>query len=86
MDATAATQDGAAAAADQTMNAFSPTFADEELMREPTGSSIYEPDHVVGESGRRYHGYKEGSYLLPNDEVRHFLAHIRLGNLAYLTR
>lgn len=58
-------------AADQAMNAFSPTFADEELMREPTGSSIYEPDHVVGESGRRYHGYKEGSYLLPNDEVRH---------------
>ncbi|KAK7936093.1 hypothetical protein PG985_001588 [Apiospora marii] len=55
-------------AADQTMNAFSPTFADEELIREPTGSSIYEPDHVVGESGRRYHGYKEGSYLLPNDE------------------
>ncbi|KAK8064251.1 hypothetical protein PG996_008903 [Apiospora saccharicola] len=70
MDATAAMQ-YEAAAADQTMNAFSPAFVDEELMRESTGSSIYEPDHVVGESGRRYHGYKEGSYLLPNDEVRH---------------
>ncbi|KAK7963406.1 S-adenosyl-L-methionine-dependent methyltransferase [Apiospora saccharicola] len=68
MDATAAMQ-YEAAAADQTMNAFSPAFVDEELMREPTGSSIYEPDHVVGESGRRYHGYKEGSYLLPNDEA-----------------
>ncbi|KAK8857296.1 S-adenosyl-L-methionine-dependent methyltransferase [Apiospora arundinis] len=64
-----ATQDKAPAETCQCMNAFSPTFADEELLREPTGSSIYEPDHVVGESGRRYHGYKEGSYLLPNDEA-----------------
>ncbi len=29
-------------------------------------SSIY--DHVV-ENGRTYHRYKEGKYMLPNDEV-----------------
>lgn len=29
--------------------------------------SIY--DHVV-ENGRTYHRYKEGKYMLPNDEVR----------------
>ncbi|KAK8106595.1 S-adenosyl-L-methionine-dependent methyltransferase [Apiospora kogelbergensis] len=70
-----ATQDDASAETCQCMNAFSPTFADEELLREPTGSSIYEPDHVVGESGRQYHGYKEGSYLLPNDEGSAFYQH-----------
>lgn len=31
-----------------------------EVYREPTNSSVYEPDSVVGESGRLYHGYKEG--------------------------
>ena len=25
------------------------------------------------ENGRRYHGYKAGSYPLPNDEVRSFI-------------
>lgn len=29
--------------------------------------SIY--DHIV-ENGRTYHRYKEGKYMLPNDEVR----------------
>lgn len=52
------------------LNPFVPHFIDEEVIREPTGTSIVEPDSVLGESGRTYHGYKEGKYLLPNDEVR----------------
>lgn len=35
--------------------------------REPTGSSVVEPDSVTAENGRSYHGYHEGKYLLPND-------------------
>lgn len=50
-------------------NPFVPVFIDEELMRTPTGASVVEPESVVGESGRSYHGYKEGRYLLPNDAV-----------------
>lgn len=42
---------------------------DQTLGRNPGGTSIVEPDSVLGESGRLYHGYKEGSYLLPNDAV-----------------
>ncbi|KAH8674222.1 S-adenosyl-L-methionine-dependent methyltransferase [Xylariales sp. PMI_506] len=37
------------------------------LDREPSGSSVVEPDSVLGESGRLYHGYKEGKYFFPND-------------------
>ncbi|KAH6656078.1 S-adenosyl-L-methionine-dependent methyltransferase [Truncatella angustata] len=37
------------------------------LDRKPGGSSVVEPDSVLDESGRLYHGYKEGKYLLPND-------------------
>ncbi|KAK8016794.1 S-adenosyl-L-methionine-dependent methyltransferase, partial [Apiospora rasikravindrae] len=48
-------------------NPFVPVFVDEELVRVPTGASIVEPESVIGESGRSYHGYKEGRYLLPND-------------------
>lgn len=51
-------------------NPFVPTFEDEELVRVPSGASIVEPESVLGESGRSYHGYKEGKYLLPNDAVR----------------
>lgn len=40
------------------------------LNRQPAGTSVVEPDSVLGESGRLYHGYKEGKYLLPNDAVR----------------
>lgn len=39
------------------------------LGRKPGGTSVVEPDSVLGESGRLYHGYKEGSYFLPNDAV-----------------
>lgn len=35
----------------------------------PTGSSIIDPESVLGDSGRFYHGYKDGKYFLPNDEV-----------------
>ena len=28
------------------------------------------------ENGRRYHGYKAGSYPLPNDEVRSFITNL----------
>ncbi|KAK8018338.1 S-adenosyl-L-methionine-dependent methyltransferase [Apiospora marii] len=38
-----------------------------EVYREPSNASVHEPDSVVGESGRLYHGYKEGKYFLPND-------------------
>ncbi|KAH8660555.1 hypothetical protein BX600DRAFT_438768 [Xylariales sp. PMI_506] len=39
----------------------------ESLGRTPAGTSVVEPDSIIGESGRLYHGYKEGSYYLPND-------------------
>jgi hypothetical protein len=41
-----------------------------ELTRTPTGSSVYDTESVFRESGRTYHGYKDGSYFLPNDGVR----------------
>ncbi|KAM0809205.1 putative S-adenosyl-L-methionine-dependent methyltransferase [Seiridium cardinale] len=37
------------------------------LRRRPGGTSVVEPDSVLGDSGRLYHGYKEGKYMLPND-------------------
>lgn len=39
------------------------------LGRQPGGTSVVEPESVLGESGRLYHGYKDGKYLLPNDAV-----------------
>jgi hypothetical protein len=39
------------------------------LSREPVGTSVVEPDSVLGENGRLYHGYNEGKYFLPNDAV-----------------
>ncbi|KAH8655276.1 S-adenosyl-L-methionine-dependent methyltransferase [Xylariales sp. PMI_506] len=35
--------------------------------RTPTGGSVVKPDSVLGDSGRLYHGYKDGKYFLPND-------------------
>jgi hypothetical protein len=40
-----------------------------DVPREPTGSTIVEPDSVFDDSGRSFHGYKEGKYFLPNDAV-----------------
>lgn len=37
--------------------------------RTPEGKSVIDPDSVLGDSGRWYHGYKDGKYLLPNDSV-----------------
>ncbi|KAH8651350.1 S-adenosyl-L-methionine-dependent methyltransferase [Xylariales sp. PMI_506] len=37
------------------------------LNRCPEGSSVIDPESVLGESGRLYHGYKDGTYYLPND-------------------
>ncbi|KAH8649920.1 S-adenosyl-L-methionine-dependent methyltransferase [Xylariales sp. PMI_506] len=37
------------------------------LDRTPSGGSVVEPDSVLGDSQRLYHGYKEGRYFLPND-------------------
>ncbi|KAH8649347.1 S-adenosyl-L-methionine-dependent methyltransferase [Xylariales sp. PMI_506] len=37
------------------------------LDRTPTGESVIDPDSIIGESLRLYHGYKDGKYLLPND-------------------
>jgi hypothetical protein len=42
------------------------------LGRTPGGTSVVEPDSVLGESGRLYHGYKEGKYFIPNDAVSFF--------------
>ncbi|KAI1847900.1 hypothetical protein JX265_001906 [Neoarthrinium moseri] len=39
------------------------------LGRTPGASSIVEPDSVLGDSGRLYHGYREGKYFLPNDSA-----------------
>lgn len=46
---------------------FGPT--DSGLYRARSDMSVTEPDSVLGESGRWYHGYKEGKYFLPNDPV-----------------
>jgi hypothetical protein len=43
---------------------------EEVLKHVPTGSSVVEPDSYMDESGRTYHGYKQGKYFLPNDPVR----------------
>ncbi|KAH6661193.1 S-adenosyl-L-methionine-dependent methyltransferase [Truncatella angustata] len=53
----------------QKLNPIITQFSDPELDRERSGASILEEGSIVGESGRTYHGYKEGltSYLLPND-------------------
>ncbi|KAH8674162.1 S-adenosyl-L-methionine-dependent methyltransferase [Xylariales sp. PMI_506] len=37
------------------------------LNRTPTGDSVVDPDSIIGESLRLYHGYKDGKYFLPND-------------------
>lgn len=39
------------------------------LGRESEGSSVVEPNSILGESGRLYHGYEDGKYYLPNDAV-----------------
>ncbi|KAH8647171.1 hypothetical protein BX600DRAFT_503350 [Xylariales sp. PMI_506] len=51
-----------------------PSFAEvanvlinQQLGRVSEGNSVVEPDSVLGESGRLYHGYKEGAYFMPND-------------------
>ncbi|KAK6821798.1 hypothetical protein PG987_014623 [Apiospora arundinis] len=62
-----------------------------EVYREHSNASIYEPQSVVGESGRLYHGYKEGKYLLPNDaaeqerlDLQHKGFTVLLGDKLYL--
>lgn len=40
-----------------------------QLGRTPDGMSVIDPDSILDESGRLYHGYKDGKYLLPNDAV-----------------
>ncbi|KAI0123299.1 S-adenosyl-L-methionine-dependent methyltransferase [Xylariales sp. AK1849] len=37
------------------------------LGRTPGGTSVVDPDSVLDDSGRLYHGYKDGAYFLPND-------------------
>ncbi|KAK8053101.1 hypothetical protein PG996_012402 [Apiospora saccharicola] len=62
-----------------------------EVYRESSNASIYEPDSVVGESGRLYHGYKEGKYFLPNDaaeqdrlDLQHQAFKVLLGDKLFL--
>lgn len=42
----------------------------------PDGTSVVDPDSILDESGRLYHGYKDGKYLLPNDAVSGYLVGI----------
>ncbi|KAK9780921.1 hypothetical protein SCAR479_02107 [Seiridium cardinale] len=37
--------------------------------RVPTNDTIADPVYVTSETGRTYHGYKEGKYFIPNDGV-----------------
>lgn len=37
--------------------------------RVPTGESVIDTAAVFDDSGRSYHGYKQGKYFLPNDGV-----------------
>jgi hypothetical protein len=41
----------------------------ENFDRTPSGSSIIDTHSVSDDSGRTFHGYKEGKYFLPNDAV-----------------
>jgi hypothetical protein len=43
------------------------------LNRAPGGTSVVDPESVLGDSGRLYHGFKEGKYFLPNDAVSHHM-------------
>jgi SAM-dependent methyltransferase len=70
----------------QELNPFIPHFPDPELDRTSSGSSVTEEGAVVGESGRTYHGYKDGvsGYLLPNDAAeqdRLDFQHAMMGHL-----
>ncbi|ORY68854.1 S-adenosyl-L-methionine-dependent methyltransferase [Pseudomassariella vexata] len=40
-----------------------------ELIRQPSGRPVVEPDSVLGDSRRTYQAYKEGKYIMPNDEA-----------------
>lgn len=52
------------------------------LGRTLSGSSVIEPDSVLDDSGRLYHGYKDGKYYLPNDAVSSLFVRIE-GLCAY---
>lgn len=41
----------------------------EHLDRVPTGGSVIDTNAVYDDSGRSFHGYKEGKYFAPNDAV-----------------
>jgi hypothetical protein len=47
----------------------SQSWIPEDFSRQPTGSTVAEPESVLGRSGRTYHGFKEGKYFMPNDGV-----------------
>ncbi|KAF3008195.1 hypothetical protein E8E14_008223 [Neopestalotiopsis sp. 37M] len=42
-------------------------LVNESLGRTPGGLSVIDPSSVLGDSGRLYHGYKDGKYYFPND-------------------
>lgn len=44
-------------------------LVNESLGRTPGGLSVIDPSSVLGDSGRLYHGYKDGKYYFPNDAV-----------------
>ncbi|KAK8025333.1 hypothetical protein PG990_003156 [Apiospora arundinis] len=62
-----------------------------EVYRESSGGSVVEPNSVVEENGRTYHGYKEGSYWIPNDpteqerlDLQHYTCNLLLHHRLYL--
>jgi hypothetical protein len=46
-----------------------PSYIPSEFLRTPSGSSVIDTESITDDSGRTYHGYKEGKYTLPNDAV-----------------
>ncbi|KAH8648659.1 S-adenosyl-L-methionine-dependent methyltransferase [Xylariales sp. PMI_506] len=53
---------------------FANDLVNDMMGRIPSGGSVVEPNSVLGESGRLYHGYKDGKYFLPNDSHRSTLS------------
>jgi hypothetical protein len=56
----------------------------EHLHRAPSGYSVIDVNSVYDDSGRSFHGYKQGKYFLPNDAVTNTATSV--GNLANETQ
>ncbi|KAH8664594.1 S-adenosyl-L-methionine-dependent methyltransferase [Xylariales sp. PMI_506] len=52
---------------DPSFAAIASDLSNQVVDRTPTESSVVDPESIIGESLRLYHGYKDGKYFLPND-------------------